>query len=64
MFDKEKFINKIAAVDIKRYEMCVDDMGAIYEDANGDLFRVMVLAYKYGFLRGGRAEKKRRRELA
>lgn len=53
----EAMFNAIEKVDVGRYDMNSDEMKALYDRYKEDPFRMAYRAYKYGFVKGRRAEK-------
>ena len=65
MFNPEEFIAKISAVDPGKYDMSIPELFAIRDSHGSDHpLELIALAFQYGFLRGQRAEKNRRRKTA
>lgn len=56
--DEKKLMDTIKAVTVpERYTMRVSETTAIYNLASGEWFRAITYAFRYGFLKGQRAEK-------
>lgn len=55
-------LDKIAAVRPGNYDMNTRDIIDIMNATEGDVWKVMSLSYKYGFMRGQNAEKASRRK--
>lgn len=64
MFDEQKFMEEVGAVDTGNYGMDQREMSAIYSAGNGDWFHSIKWAFQFGFLKGQRAETARRRKAA
>ena len=65
MFNPEEFIAKIDAVNPGNYGMSLPELFAIRDSRGPDYpLETIALAFQYGFLRGQRAEKNRRRKTA
>lgn len=62
--DKDKeFLDKINSVRLGNYGMSVNDMMLIANIYNNNLINGADIIYKYGFLKGQRSEKNRRRRV-
>ena len=55
-------IKEIGEIRLGTYQINTGDMRAIIDAANYDYFYIISYAYSYGFLRGQRCEKARRRK--
>jgi len=62
MKNQEAFIDKLEAVRAGNYSMGTPEMQALYSATASDAGRAMILAFRYGFLRGQNAEKNRRKK--
>ena len=57
-------IEKVKAVNAGRYDMSVGEMIELLNTADGNAANAMLLAFKYGFMRGQSAEKARAKKKA
>lgn len=60
MFDEKKFMEKIYKVNAGSYEMNTKEMKAMF-NASADTFDIMYNAFRYGFLKGQRCERKQQK---
>ncbi len=61
MFDAEKFIRMVRAVEPGNYQMRLSEILALH-DHNSEWFDAITDAFRFGFLKGQRAEKARRKK--
>lgn len=67
MVNDEEFKNKLNEVHPSTYDMTSPEMQTIYRISNEDYYKAICYAFKFGFLKGQRAEKakeKKKRKAA
>lgn len=63
-FNEERFFEQLDTVRMGNYDMKYDEMNAILRRYHGDVFSLVVIGMKYGFMKGERKAKNERKREA